>query len=101
VPESPSCYLPALPPRRQVGEAKVDAFVDSRINHILGRILEVAVRARLLDGYWVGCSHREDHFVRPEEERQHTGHRTGDAVCARGVIRVIGRVDERLPLGVA
>ena len=52
--ESPLGYVPALPPRRCVREAEVDALVDADVDCILGCVRKAPICAGVLDGQWIG-----------------------------------------------
>jgi hypothetical protein len=84
----PFRHLTALPASRRIGEPEVDALVDADLDHILRRVREAGVCARLDLGRRVIAVDREGHLVRPEKERQHPGQRAGEIVCARGVIGI-------------
>jgi hypothetical protein len=47
-------YVPALPPRRCVGEAEVDALVDANVDCILGCVRKAPICAGILDGQSIG-----------------------------------------------
>ena len=52
--ESPLGYVPALPPRRCVREAEVDALTDANVDYILGCVRKAPICAGVLDGQSIG-----------------------------------------------
>ena len=66
--EDPLGHVPALLASIFVGEAKVDAFIYSCVDYILGRIRETTHTSCLMDAGRVSGLDDESHFVRAEEE---------------------------------
>src|SRR5262249_43161739 len=97
----PPSHLAALMTGSLVCEAPMDTLVDTHINDILSGVRKALVLADLLVGEWVIGGHGEPHPVGFEEERQHFGHGTGHIVCAGRVIRIVRRIDQRLPVRIA
>ena len=78
----------------------MNAFEDARVDHVRGRIREAGIRARLLHRRRIGGGHREAHFIGPKEQGKSTDCGSGDVVGTRGVIWIIGSIDQRLPIRV-
>src|SRR5262245_2496669 len=99
--EGPLRHMPPLLSRLGVGEAEMNAFVDTGCDHIIGGVRETAIGARLLDRSRVGGRHNESHFVRPKIERERTGRRARDIVGARSVVGIVRGVYQRLPFWIS
>jgi hypothetical protein len=95
--EGPLGHAPALISRHLIGRAEVDALVDAHVNHLLGRLPQSAIRARLLHGLWVEAREREGQVVRREEELQDLGHSARKIVGARSILRIVRGVNQGLP----
>jgi len=100
--EHPLGHVAALLAGLHVGKAEVNAFPDAGVDHVMGRIREALIRdcRHLRVGECVICSHREGHFVGPEEEGEHTGYGAGDVVRPGGVVGIVRNVDQGQPIRV-
>src|SRR5262245_4028775 len=99
--EGPLRHAPSLLSRLGVGEAEMNAFVDTGCDHILGGVREMAIVARLLDRHRVSGRHSESHLVRPKKERERAGRRACDVVGPRSVVGIVRGVDQRLPVWIS
>jgi len=71
--EGPVGYVPSQSSPHQVCGAEMDAFVDTRVYHVLGLLRDARIRARLLDGVRISATQRKRKVVCAEEEREHPG----------------------------
>ena len=100
--EDPVCDLFSLSSSYFIREAEMDSFVYARVDDILRRIREAIVSARVDNRRTRVCrSHRERKVICFKEEREYSCYCAGETVCARRVIRIIRRRDERLPIWIA
>lgn len=89
--------LPAL----FIREAEMDALLDADIDRIPGQLREAVIRARVWISLRVLAEDRKGHVVRPEEELERAGQRTNHHIGTRGVLRIVGRVEQWFPGRVA
>ena len=101
VSEDPLGHVPALLPGLFIREAEMDALVDADIDRIPGQIREAVIRARVRVSLRMLAEDREGHPIRPEEEFQRAGQRASRVIGARGVVRIVGRIEQRFPGRVA
>ena len=101
VAEDPLRHVPTLFPRLHVGRTEVDALPDAHIHHVMSHIREPVIVERLHWRCAVCGVQSEVHFVGAEEEREATRGGAGNIVSARSVVRVVGVVDQWLPIRVA
>ena len=93
--ESPLSYVPALLPSHFIREAEMDALVDVNINRIPGQIREALIRERVRVSQRMLAEDRKGDVVRLEEKLEYTGQRTNRVIGARGMVRIVGRIEQR------
>src|SRR5215211_7716356 len=98
VPEDPLGYLSALLPAHFVRAAEMDSLVDPHIDRIQGQIREATIRAGFRRGIWIRADHREADPIRPEVQFQYTRQRASHVIGARGPVRIVWGIEQRLPI---
>jgi hypothetical protein len=101
VPEDPIGHLPALRAAHFVRAAEMDSLVDPHIDRIQGQIREAVIRAGFRRGIWIRADDREVHPIRPEVQFQYTRQRASHIIGARGPVRIVWGIEQRLPIRVA
>lgn len=99
--EGPVRDVRPLSARHNIGEPKVDAFVDASVHNIVRGVREARVCSRIHREPGNGTQNREVHLVGSEEIRKRCRGCSGRVVRPGRVIGIVWCHDERRPGGVA
>src|SRR4051812_33899810 len=85
----------------EVGGAGMNSLQDTGLDNVEGGIGKTGVGPRVRICVGVGAGDRKRYRVRTEIECEHLHNAADEGISTRGMVGIIRRVDERLPVSIA